>query len=29
VLIFLLFASGLAYMAYRNVWAEKKAKKQG
>jgi ubiquinol-cytochrome c reductase cytochrome c1 subunit len=28
VLIFLLFASGLAYMAYQNVWADKKAKKK-
>ncbi|HEX7710319.1 MAG TPA: cytochrome c1 [Sphingomonadaceae bacterium] len=29
VLIFLLFGTGLAYMAYKNVWADKKPKKKG
>ena len=27
VVIFLLFATVLAYFAYRNVWADRKAKK--
>jgi ubiquinol-cytochrome c reductase cytochrome c1 subunit len=28
-LIFLLFATGFAYLAYRNIWADKKGKRKG